>query len=463
MVRGCPPNVDAARPRRLVAAALAALSLGAAWAALGPEPAPAATPPAAGRPVWAPDRLPALLAEAQGTVELERAVDGLLAGIPSCFVVHEGARPVLVRHPSSPLTPASTQKILVGLAAVHLLGRDFRFVTTVVAGAPPRDGVAGPLWLVGAGDPFLSTPEHVAFLAGRPRTAGRPPTPLAALADGLRAAGVHTVAGGIRGDDSRYDRNRVVPSWKPGYVANNEVGPLGALIVNGGFVAFAPPVRRADDPAAHAAAELTRLAAERGITVAAQDGGTAPPGDAAVTVAEVRSAPLADVVAAMVRESDNTAAELLVRELGRRGAGDGSTQAGLAVVERELTAMGLPTGGLRLGDGSGLEVTNAATCGLLAAAVRLEGDGWRVRDWLAVAGRSGTLARRLVETPLEGRVAAKTGSLRGVTGLAGFVDGRRRLSFAFLGNGTFSETDGQVLQDRLIALAANYPGPQPIP
>ena len=78
-----------------------------------------------------------------------------------------------------------------------------------------------------------------------------------------------------------------------------------------------------------------------------------------------------------------------------------------------------------------------------------------------MAGRSGALVERLVGTPLEGKLAAKTGSLQGVTGLVGFVDGRRRLSFALLANGDFSEAGGRLLQDRLVALLANYPGPQP--
>lgn len=444
------------RARRFLAAALAAASLATAYGVLRPEPSPAATLAVARRPVWSPDRLPALLAEAQGTVDLERATDELLGGLRSCVVVHEGARPVLTRRPDLALTPASTQKLLVGAAALRLLGPDFRFGTKVVAGERPRDGAVGTVWLVGSGDPFLATPENAAFLADKPRSKDRPLTPLALLADELRAAGVRAVLGGIEGDDSRYDRLRVVPTWKESYITDNEVGPLGALVVNGGFTVFTPPEKRAPDPAAHAAGELARLAVERGIEVRDIPGsGVAP--EAAVTLAEVRSAPLAEVVAAMVRESDNLAAELLVRELGRRGAGEGSTPAGTAVVVRELAAMGLPVDGLRLADGSGLELTNTATCGLLASTLH----GGDVRRWLAVAGRSGTLVKRLVDTPLEGKLAAKTGSLKGVTGLAGFVDGRRRLSFAFLANGAFTEAEGRLLQDRIVALLANYPGPQP--
>ena len=78
-----------------------------------------------------------------------------------------------------------------------------------------------------------------------------------------------------------------------------------------------------------------------------------------------------------------------------------------------------------------------------------------------MAGRSGTLSLRLAGTPLEGRLRAKTGSINGVTGLAGYLDGRRGLSFAFVANGNFSDSAGRVLQDRLVALLAGYPGPQP--
>jgi D-alanyl-D-alanine carboxypeptidase/D-alanyl-D-alanine-endopeptidase (penicillin-binding protein 4) len=441
----------------LLGAALAALALGSAWLALRPEPAPTALPGPAPVAVWSPGRVPAVLAEAQGTVELEGAVDGLLGDLSACVVVQEEDRPVLVRRPELALTPASTQKLLVAAAALSVLGPDFRFETKVVAAGPPRDGVVGALWLVGSGDPHLATPEYAAFLAESPRTRDRRVTPLATLADDLVTAGVRTVTGGIRGDDSRYDRNRVVPTWKPSYIADNEVGPLGALLVDSGFPVFTWPETRAADPAAHAAGELAGLLSARGVAVPDPAGaGVAPEG--AVTLATVRSAPFSEVVAAMVRESDNTAAELILREVGRRKAEEGSTAAGAAAVVAELETLGLPTGGVRLSDGSGLEVTNTVTCAVLAAALRqVEG----LRPTLAVAGRSGTLARRLVDTSLEGKLAAKTGSLKGVTGLAGFLDGRRQLSFALLASGGFSEAEGRLLQDRLVALLADYPGPQP--
>ncbi|HVW35543.1 MAG TPA: D-alanyl-D-alanine carboxypeptidase/D-alanyl-D-alanine-endopeptidase [Acidimicrobiia bacterium] len=444
--------------------ALVLVSLVCAGLALRPEPGGAAVVTAA-RPLWAPDRLPGLLAEAQGTVDLGRAVDELLggSGARTCLAVYEGSRPVLLRRPDDRLTPASTQKLLVATAALATLGPDFRFETRVLADTKPRDGKVGTLWLVGAGDPTLATPEYAIWLTARPRYALRQFTPLAALADGLVAAGVRTVTGSVVGDDSRYDRTRTVPTWKPSYITDNEVGPLGALLVNDGFTVFdAPKEVRADDPAVHAAGELTRLAGEVGIAV----GGPPVPGQApagAVPVATVRSAPLADLVANMLRESDNTAAELLTRELGVARARAGSTAAGTEAVVDDLTAAGFPTAGLRLGDGSGLEATNTATCTVLAAALRAPGPagGPRLEPLLAVAGRSGTLALRLADTPLDGKLRAKTGSLDGVSGLAGYLDGRRALSFAFLANGRFTDAAGRLLQDRLTALLAAYPGPQP--
>jgi D-alanyl-D-alanine carboxypeptidase/D-alanyl-D-alanine-endopeptidase (penicillin-binding protein 4) len=451
------------RPRRTTVA-LTALSLLCGWFALRPEGSGAAveTTP---RPVWTPERLPALLAEAQGTVDLERAVDQLLAQSDSrsCLAVYEGDRPVLLRRPDQALVPASTQKILLATAALAVLGPDFRFETKVLGDAPPRDGAVGTLWLVGSGDPALATPEYALWLKDRPRFQLREATPLASLAAGLLAAGVRTVTGGILGDDSRYDRTRIVPSWKATYVIDNEAGPLGALMVNGGFTVYQAPEQRAEDPAVHAAGELARLAGALGIGVGGPPAAGTPP-EGAVTLATVRSAPLSDIVGAMLRESDNTAAELLVKELGVAKARDGSTPAGTRAVVDALTEARLPTVGLRLGDGSGLDVTNRATCALLAAALRVPSPtpgSVQLSALLAVAGRSGTLSLRLADTPLDGKLRAKTGSLDGVTGLAGYVDGRRALSFAFVANGNLSDSAGRLLQDRIVALLAAYPGPQP--
>jgi D-alanyl-D-alanine carboxypeptidase/D-alanyl-D-alanine-endopeptidase (penicillin-binding protein 4) len=114
-------------------------------------------------------------------------------------------------------------------------------------------------------------------------------------------------------------------------------------------------------------------------------------------------------------------------------------------------------------DGSGLARENRATCSLLLATLGLASDPRfaTLRDGLAIAGERGTLATRLRGTPLAGRLRAKTGSLTGVSGLAGFVDVKRPLEFALLANGSFGESSGVSLRERVAQLIAGYPDAPP--
>ena len=96
-------------------------------------------------------------------------------------------------------------------------------------------------------------------MAGDREATGTVTTPLAGLADAIVAAGVRAIPGGIMGDDSRYDTERYLPTWKDTYRTDGEVGPLGALTVNDGFSALEPRPVPVDDPALYAAAQLTEL------------------------------------------------------------------------------------------------------------------------------------------------------------------------------------------------------------
>jgi len=171
-------------------------------------------------------------------------------------------------------------------------------------------------------------------------------------------------------------------------------------------------------------------------------------------LAHVVSPPLADIVASMLRVSDNTAAEMLVRELDHATGGAGTTAGGLAVVAREAAALGIPVDGLHLDDGSGLAPSDRATCTTLLAALDL---GLQPRfaalAMLSVSGRYGTLIDRFLGTPAQGQLSGKTGSIDGVTGL---VARWGNVSFAFLLNGQFSYAAGAGYEDRIVAALAPY-------
>ncbi len=124
----------------------------------------------------------------------------------------------------------------------------------------------------------------------------------------------------------------------------------------------------------------------------------------------------------MLRESDNTAIELLTKELGLEQYGAGSTAAGLRAVRADLASDGLPVKGFANADGSGLSRSDRVTCALLVAVlVKAGANGLLVRD-LPVAGRSGTLAEEMQRTIAAGRVLAKTGTLDDVKALSGWVE-----------------------------------------
>jgi len=380
-----------------------------------------------------------------------------MAGFTGCVVAESGGATLLALNPDLPVAPASTLKLLTAAAALARLGPGFHFETTVVAPAPPRDGVVGPLFLVGSGDPVLWTPEYQAFAARQPEMAGFASTSLLALADAVAGAGVRTVNGGIHGDDSRYERLPYLPSWPSKYRTDGDIGPLGALSVNEGWQAWEPKAVPADDPAGHAASELARLLASRGVGAAAA-GDQAAPGSG-VVLARVQSPPLAQIVAEMLRVSDNYVAELLVRELDRHAGGQGTTAGGAVEVARVARQLGLPTGGLNLVDGSGLDPANRSTCRLELAALDLANRPGMaaMEDGLARAGLSGTLVHRFQGTPLVGRLEAKTGWIGGVIGMVGHLEVKRSLRFAFVANGSFGWSVARPLEERVVQALAAYP------
>lgn len=399
-----------------------------------PAPTPTPTPPPT--PVPTPTPVPPVIEP--------------LLGREACLLAERGGEPVAAFRPDAPLTPASTQKLLVAGAGLDLLGSRHRFTTRVVAGSAPEGGVVGDLWLVGGGDPTLATPERIDFLSASPRWRELAPTPLAHLADAVVAAGVRTVHGAVHGDASRHGPVGYLETWPTRFVEGNDVTPLSALAVDDGWAEWQAPRVPAPDPAAHAAAELTELLRQRGVDVAAEaDAAPAPAG--AAPVARVESAPLVDVLAGILRASHNPGSEMLLRELGTVASGrPGTTADGARAVADALAAAGVETRDLSLADGSGLSPENRASCRTLVEALQTSFGGVRLPDLLAVAGRSGTLRHRYQETPLQGLFRAKTGWVRGVVGIAGELGGPEPMTVALLQNGVPTLEVGRDVEGRVL-------------
>jgi D-alanyl-D-alanine carboxypeptidase/D-alanyl-D-alanine-endopeptidase (penicillin-binding protein 4) len=110
-------------------------------------------------------------------------------------------------------------------------------------------------------------------------------------------------------------------------------------------------------------------------------------------------------------------------------------------------------------DGSGLSRDNRAPCSLLLATLELAQTPRfaSIREGLSIAGERGTLATRFRGTPLRGKLVAKTGSLSGVSGLAGYMAVKTPIEFSLLLNGDFGESAGVARREQVAQVIASYP------
>ena len=408
--------------------------------------------PVEGTALWSARRLPQAVGDAAAVQATNSAIDRALNGANACVIVRDSTGLIAQRGAGSALTPASTEKVLTAAAALETMGPGFRFETRALAAAAPTgNGTVDRIVLEGNGDPVLATADFQNWRKGDPKHRDEVTTPLGALADSIVKSGVRNVPGGIVVDGTRYESVRYVPTWRDSYRLNGEVGPLGALTVNDGFEEYRGRPQGANDPAVLAGSELAALLTARGVTVGPVAAGRV--GSEKTVVGSVASAPLSDIVASMIRGSDNYTAEMLTKELAvRNGVRPGTTAEGVKVTVTELGKAGVPTDGITMIDGSGLDRGNRVPCEAIDAVLvktRTDPKLRAIDEGFAVAGKNGTLVDRFGGTDLVGRLRAKTGTLQGVTGLAGELDGARPLTFTLIANDSFDLTRGFALQQQV--------------
>jgi D-alanyl-D-alanine carboxypeptidase/D-alanyl-D-alanine-endopeptidase (penicillin-binding protein 4) len=150
--------------------------------------------------------------------------------------------------------------------------------------------------------------------------------------------------------------------------------------------------------------------------------------------------------------SDNFFAESLLKDLGAEFGGAGSTAAGASVVRSSVASLGARP---RVVDGSGLSRRDRTTprdVVDLVAAMDGSDNAAVFEASLAVAGRTGTLRKRMRSTAARDRCHAKTGTLSDVSALAGYCEttAGRRVAFAFLMN-SINVNWAHTRQDRMTA------------
>ena len=370
------------------------------------------------------------VAQAAGPAATGRAIDREMdrAGRWSGALVVDLSNGVTLysSRPDTQRIPASVNKLNTTAAALARYGPEATFTTPLVAtSAPDETGVlAGDLWLRGAGDPTFGL------------------TGVQALAASVADLGTRRITGRVHADESLFDTLRGPHT----YAASAWVDPLSA-------VGYGRP--RSASPAYSAAAALATALRREGVSVSRRVA-VKPAPRGAIPLARAQSPTMAEIVAAANVPSDNYVAEMLAKGMGARFGGAGTTRAGATVIRTTIRRLGVRA---QVVDGSGLSRWNRISPRQVVRLLTRMADDPVFAGSLPVAGRSGTLVTRLRRTPAQDSCQAKTGSLIGVSALAGYcaADGGARVAFAFLMNGV-STYWARVLQDRMVAAIARYDG-----
>lgn len=378
---------------------------------------------------------------------------------------------------------ASNAKLFSTAAAMSLLGEDYHFETRVMAGGDVEGGVLrGDLTLLGGGDPNISSRFHGDALAV-PRQ----------WAASVAEAGIRAIRGDLVADDSFFDRQWTAPGWPEDQLTFWYCAPVGALSFQNNCVLMSatgaarngePPsvrvspsfpgievaneartaargwlvfstrgtltfvasgaVRARDtqtrqvtvgDPGLYLAHAFAHALREEGVEIQGRvrRAAKAEEGRGGERLALTRS-PLLKSCEVANRDSNNFYAEQIFKTLGAETFGKGSFENGARAAMRFCRQVGIPLGQVELLDGSGLSRGNVATPSTvvkLLAAMHGSDLGEAFRGTLAVSGSDGTLRRRLGDANVRGRIAAKTGTLSGVSTLSGYADARDGGRFAF--------------------------------
>ena len=398
--------------------------------------------------VLAPAR--ALAAGGAAEVQADLGHQLALAGSHDGAYVYDltAGRPLFSKRASTMRPPASVEKLYTATTVLQQLGASARLETSVYGiGALAADGVwDGDLYLRGGGDPTFGSSSFIRSHYGGVGAS------VSTLVTALRNAGIHRVTGTIYGDEGYLDPLRGEPSSAFAFDPFLE-GTLSALAFDRGATGHE---RGAHAPAAYAARKLRQALTAQGVSVGGSSAAAATPAGAA-QLAAVPSPTVAELLGLMLPPSDNFFAEMLLKDLGARFAGAGTTAAGAAIVSQ--TIAGLLAIHPRVVDGSGLspaDRTSPLQVADLLIRLAPTATGTVLREHMAIAGRTGTLALRMRHTGAAGRCQGKTGTLSGVSNLVGYCRSANghQLAFAIFTDG-ISTLAAHVFQDHMAITLAN--------
>ena len=383
------------------------------------------------------------------------------------------------------LNPASNQKLVTAAAALELLGGDFR-IRTGLYGRVEGDAVVGGLYLRGFGDPSLRQADLVELARdladhGVRRVDGvvvdatyfdeqllppafeQQPDEIApfraatgAISVDANAYTLRILPGSAVGEPARVRLDgsdyfalenslTTAAGGAPAVIAiQRDRGATMQLLLRGSVPLGVTGVsyrRRIENPLAWSGHLMSDALSAAGIRNTGGVRMAAAPSDAAL-LAQHQSRPLAELISAMGKQSDNFVAEMVFRVIGAERHHPGRVEDSVSAVREYLTRAGVGTEGVEIVNGSGLFRGNRVPASHLVRLLSHVYQTPAIRDeyvaHLAVGGVDGTLANRLGDLPRPRIVRAKTGTLDDAIALSGYVlgpDAGTAVAFSVLVNG----------------------------
>ena len=426
-------------------------------------------------------------------------------------VISSDSKEVLYERDSRLLMrPASNMKLLTSSTALHVLGKDYQFKTSVYADIAVIDGVLnGNIYLKGFGNPVFRT------------------TDLDTLVRQVQSSGAKHISGGVIADVTFFDdlfwgdgwnwddepasyaafitplainSNCVAVTVAPGHARGDSVQVSidpptsyvtvinkgttvtdtvlhrlsisrlykersNTILIEGEMLPSATPITRELSvwkPELYTATLFTEALQRNGISVGKRPVlGQVPPSDREIAS---HARMIDSVIINMNKVSDNLTAEMLLKTVDAVSNNvPGSSEGGTFVVNKFLSTMGIDTTKYRITDGSGLSYHNLVTAEMIVQL--LEGMQHQTEVFplfyqsLPIAGVDGTIRNRMKKTPAEGNLRAKTGTISGVSSLSGYVqtlDGERLIFSMSMQNFIYPTRLYQRAQDKIGALLAGF-------
>ena len=329
------------------------------------------------------------------------------------------------------MRPASTMKLLTAITMLDLYGGNYQFTTEVrYKGEIVGRTLVGDLICVGCMDPSFDNGD------------------MNYLVDRIRVAGIDTICGRIVADKSMKDTLLLGQGWC--WADDNPC--LSALLLN-----------RKDN----FVNRLTTLLTDVGVVFLEHGSLNIEHGSLNIENSQLSTinsqlstvhSPLNEILTRMMKQSDNLYAEAIFYHTALSIARPATQKNARTAVRQLIQRLGFDPAQYNVADGSGLSLYNYLSPELLTAFLR---HAWRnesirrhLEPSLPIAGIDGTLKDRMKNTAAHRNVRAKTGTLTGISSLAGYATAANghQLAFAIINQGVVKAKDGKAFQDKVCAL-----------